>query len=138
MEIKVLLVLIISGIFTFLLLSSLIIPFFAETYEYGFGTEPCAKTNSCNGATDSLINPNCATGSTSLVTCTNCNISTGYATFLTTCYKLRNGTDPRNQCESCTAFNGYKTSVTGLMLFVFFMIVITIIIVLIKTFKGRK
>jgi hypothetical protein len=145
MEIKVLLVLIISGIFTFLLLSSLIIPFFATTYEYGFGTEPCNKKNTCAGNfqnnSGEVTNSYCKTKAGTFSVCANCNTSTGYATFLSTCGGLIaidgvyvNGT----HCFGCTEFQGYKTTNQGLMLFVFFIIVVTLIIVLVKTFKGRK
>lgn len=140
MEIRVLIGIILAGVFVFLLLSSLIIQFFATTYEYGFGTAPCQKdTDGCVSGKTNLLNSYCISSGAQTpagaVLCANCNTTTGYSTFLSSCYSLVsaiNGT----HCYSCANF-GYKQSSIGLMLFTFFIIVVTLIIAIIGTIKKR-
>lgn len=99
----------------FILSSALIFPLFRNSYEYGFGTTPCNR-DGCTSATG-LINPNCATGSATPLTCTSCNVSAGYSFFLSNCYSLITWTNDTH-CYQCTAFNSYKATNQGLLLLV--------------------
>lgn len=126
----------------FILASTMIIPYFATTHEHGFGTEPCMKDGCDSSDTgESQINPYCSGASSTVIACTNCNISTGYETFLASCYRLAPvnaaQTDAwmnNTHCYQCTDF-GFKTTSQGLNLLVLVMALIMFAVIFIPKFR---
>jgi hypothetical protein len=102
----------------FVIASAVKMPFFASTYEYGFGTEPCAKAGcTASSSASSLINPNCATPSGSVVACASCNISTGYSTFLKSCASEIAWSN-NTLCNGCSSLYGWNSMYTGMLAFI--------------------
>jgi len=99
----------------YILTTTIIMPQFANNYEYGFGTQPCSKTG-CTSATG-LTNPKCLTGSATPIVCATCNTTTGYSTFLSSCSSLIAWTNDTH-CYQCNAFNSYNATNQGLLLFI--------------------
>jgi len=113
---------VIAMLMLFILASTMFMGFFATGYEHGFGTEPCNK-DGCDAGETALSNPRCLTHSTTVLTCASCNATAGYEFFLANCGDLisvSNNTD----CYQCTAFQGYFTSMQGLLLLVLVMALI--------------
>jgi hypothetical protein len=143
MEIKTLIILLVTGVLFFLVIANIIVPFFAATYEYGgLGTEPCNKNNACQGITAASLNirnPYCLTNGTVNTSITGVMNNTGYERFLSTCFTLMTGgnTNDVNGCWSCGSWSGIKTATQGLMLFVFFMIVVAVIIIIAIKFMPK-
>lgn len=108
-------------IILFLLAGSLIMPFFATTYEHGTGTNPCNRDNTCSGTSTNINNQYCTAGTqdagAGTQACTNCNGSAGYETFIKNCLSLIDqGTYMNNSfCNPCTTLAGYRTSYQGLL-----------------------
>jgi len=114
----------------FTLVSTVIMTDFGKTYEYGWGTEPCMKTNGCThtdtGA--SQFNPYCLTKGSELA-CANCNKTSGYTFFLANCYSLapanvsgifqsqENAWQNSTHCYACDNFQ-FRTTARGMNLFV--------------------
>jgi len=119
-EIKLIASVAIALVIFYIFYATLIAPYFANSYEYGFGTAPCNKDNTCSGTSTNLFNGYCATGSSTEIACANCNTTTGYSTFLSNCFALKDGGDYINgtACYQCSSF-GFKTVSTGLLLFIF-------------------
>jgi len=130
MNLKTILAIAIGLMVFFVLASALFLPYLATQYEYGFGDCPYpSDTSSCTG----LVNGYCSTPSATVVTCTDCNSSAGYETFLSTCWSLiatTNGTD----CYQCGGW-GFKTTSQGLGVLVFVLAVIGIAVAFFKA-KG--
>lgn len=118
----ILLVVVLAAIF--MTSYTLIMPFFGNVYEYGFGNAPCNKDSTCTGTSTNLVNQYCLGATISeagKIACTSCNSSTGYSGFLSNCYALiDDGTTINNTyCYGCTNW-GFKSTVSGLYLFIFF------------------
>lgn len=115
----------------FLIASSLILPFFAGTYEYGFGNQPCQKDDTgCTSGKTNIGNGYCTSPSSTVIACASCNVTAGYSTFLSSCSSLIsaiNGT----HCYQCSSF-GFKSMSIGMMLFILFIGFLCIIIAIIK------
>ena len=95
----------------FLIVGSLLLPQFGNTYEYCTGSQPYPKDE-----TGSVLTNGCCAERGSLVACSGCNATTGYATFLSTCQSLvstQNGT----HCYKCDDF-GQRTNIRGILLIV--------------------
>lgn len=112
----------------YIMLTTLVLPNFAKTYEtcgndaYSAGRGGTSLTNDC-----------CTTSTATVTACTNCNISSGYSTFLSTCGSLiavGNGT----HCYSCSAF-AYKTTNQGLLLLVLVIALLGFAVAFLKYFK---
>lgn len=113
----------------FILFAVLVIPFFGNVYEFGGGSLPYQR-----GGT-SLVNGYCQATDSSVIACTSCNVSAGYATFLSSCSSLiaaNNG----SFCYACTNF-GYKSTVNGIVLFTFFIFVIALVILIIVKYLPK-
>jgi hypothetical protein len=91
-----------------LIVSALVLPQFSSSYEYCTGSEPYSK----NAVGDTLTNGCCNAGSSTLVACSDCNQSTGYSTFLSTCSSLVD-TQNNTHCYQCSNF-GQKNTIQGL------------------------
>ncbi len=123
-------------------------PYFATTYEYGFGNEPCTKDGCL--ITDNYadtLNPYCSS-SGAVTTCTDCNSSTGYETFLDTCHSLAyNTTSPataddwawqnNTHCYSCADW-GFKTTSQGLGLLILVIGIISFAIIFVTTIRKFR
>jgi hypothetical protein len=123
------LILAIAGLF--LLTAVIVIPFFSNTYEFGGGQLPYQK----GGLSTSLTNGYCQATDNSVIACTDCNISAGYSSFLSSCHRLiaaNNG----SFCYKCTDF-GYKSTVNSIMLFVFFIFFIALILIIIVKYLPK-
>jgi len=114
----------------FIIASTLILPFFATTHEYGFGDCPYpSDTSTCTG----LTNNYCSDVGTTETAVANCNNSAGYEAFLSTCGSLiatTNGT----HCYNCEDW-GFKTTNQGLILLVFVLALIMFAVTFIKLKK---
>jgi len=129
----------------FIIANTLILPYFEDTHEYGFGDEPCmAETNCTTGTTTGLNNPYCS-GRGILGTCDLCNNTDGggiagskdgYIAFLDTCHSLDNTTSPDSQCYLCTDW-GFKITVQGMLLLVLVLGLIFFAIVFMPKVKFR-
>jgi len=114
----------------FTLVSTVIMVDFGKTYEYGWGTEPCMKTNGCTSTDtgDSQLNPYCLTKGSELA-CTTCNQTAGYTFFLANCHSLapanvsgiqRSQSDAwqnSTHCMACDDFQ-FRSTARGMNLFV--------------------
>jgi len=132
----------------FVIASTLILPFFSTTYEVGFGDLPCNSPNhatGCVGLTNTstdITNSACLTssGDADITACADCNSSTGYETFLTSCYRLfeHNSTDVTmngTHCIGCTTLQGYRTTNRGLVLLVLVIGLVSFAILFIKKIR---
>ena len=121
----------------YIMLTTLVFPFFGNSYEYGFGSAPCNKDGTCTSAGLTNINNGyCATPSATVIACASCNITTGYSTFLSSCSSLisaMNGT----HCYQCSSF-GFKSVSTGLLLFVFVIGMVFFAVTFLKATKFGK
>lgn len=130
LDLKWVLMILVVLIITFITSSAIILPFFASVFEYGFGTEPCAKTGcKATSTSASLINSYCSTPTATPTACSNCNTTTGYSAFLSTCAS-EIAWDNNTHCNSCSNF-GFKSATTGLMLFILFIGIIALILLVI-------
>lgn len=109
--------LIIGLVMLFLITSAIMLPYFAITYEHGFGTTPCNRVG-CASGDSAFANNLCFTHSTTALACTNCNTTEGYEFFLANCGDLI-AWDNNTHCYQCTTFQGYRTSFRGLVVLVF-------------------
>jgi len=122
----IMIIIILAAVFIFS--AALVLPFFAGIYEYGMGSVPCNKDSSCTAASTNTVNGYCQATS-GLAACANCNISTGYSTFLGSCHSLISWLN-NTHCNACTNF-GFKTSATGMMLFLLFIGLLSLVILFI-------
>jgi hypothetical protein len=121
----------IALVILFLMMTTLVLPFFRSSYETGWGTTPVQR-----GGTG-LINSYCSTPSATLIACTDCNTTAGYTTFLSSCSSLISATNDTH-CYQCSSF-GFKTVSQGLLLFVLVIGMIFFGIVFLKATKfGKK
>jgi len=105
----------------FYMLAYVIIP----SYEHCGTNNPYSAGT---GGTD-LLNACCQTPTNTVVACSNCNQSSGYSTFLSTCGSLiatTNGT----HCYQCTNF-GLKGINQGLFFLIFLIAIFAIILALV-------
>ena len=113
----------------FVLASSIWLDFFATSYEYGMGTEPCNK-DGCTSTDTAFKNEYCTQASGSFTACTSCNATAGYETFLDSCHSLI-AWNNNTHCNGCTSF-GYRTTSRGLLLAIFVLAGVGIALVLFK------
>ena len=122
-------------VITFLILSELAIPFFAESYEYCTGGKPFSK----EGTGTVYDNGCCMVASSSLtgggVACTDCNQTAGYEDFLSKCGRLID-TQNNTHCYGCTDW-GTKTTTRGMGLLVLVLALISFAIYYIPKGIGR-
>jgi len=123
----------------FIIMGSVALPFFADYYEHGYGTTPCNADNTCTGTSTNLRNSYCVGSSTTRIACANCNISTGYATFLSNCFSLIDEGAHLNDtyCYQCTDF-GFKTSIQGLGLLVFVISILAVAFIYFTAFQRIR
>lgn len=118
----------------YILTATVILPQFATTYEYGFGSAPCNKDGTCTSAGLTNINNGyCSTPSATVIACATCNATAGYSTFLSSCSSLigsMNGT----HCYGCSSF-GFKQTSIGLMLFILVIALLSFGIMFVKYIK---
>jgi len=113
-------------------LAYVIMPSFAPLYEHCGSNSPYSAGG---GGTD-LTNACCKTPTNTIVACSNCNGTSGYSTFLTTCGSLiatTNGT----HCYQCTDF-GNKSIFQGLFFLIFLIVMFSLIIVIIYAAIKKK
>ena len=113
-------------------LAYVIVPSFAPLYEHCGSNSPYSAGG---GGTD-LTNACCKTPTNTIVGCSNCNSTTGYSTFLSTCGSLiatTNGT----HCYQCTDF-GLKSVNQGLFFLLFLVVVFVLILVIIYAVIKKK
>lgn len=138
MEIKTVIYVGIALVILFLMATTMVLPYFANNYEYGYGNQPCNKDSTCSLSSTNLGNGYCKTGSTTNATCASCNSSTGYETFLSSCSSLFKNPDGKiinsTHCFACTDF-GFKGTSQGLLLFIFFMGMIGFAVTFLKYVK---
>lgn len=136
MDIKTIITLIVGGVLFFLVMANILIPFFGSTFEYGLGSQPCQKdTDGCISGKTNINNGYCSTPSATVIACTTCNTTAGYSSFLSSCSSLisaLNGT----HCNQCSSF-AFKTTMQGLMMFVFFIIVVAVILALVIKYLPK-
>lgn len=106
-------------------LAYVIVPSFAGLYEH------CGTNNPYSAGTggSDLTNACCQTGSTTPVACSNCNQTSGYATFLSTCGSLIS-TSNNTHCYSCSNF-GLKSINQGLFFLLFLIAIFSFVLVII-------
>lgn len=118
----------------FILLSSMILPYFRTTYESGFGTQSCHRdSNGCTSGDTNLQNNYCIGASSTEIACSNCNTTAGYEFFLANCYSLL-AWNNNTYCYQCTNF-GYKTTSIGLLLLVFVLALVSFAVIFLPKFK---
>jgi hypothetical protein len=148
-EIKLIVPIAIALAVLFIIASTVILPFFKDAFEFGFGNAPCSR-DGCTASSSlaSRLNPYCVSAGSD-ITCSNCNATSGYKTFLDKCYKLSlaniSGTGANEAdswanntyCVSCANF-GFKSVSTGLLLLILVIGMIFFAVTFLKATKLGK
>ena len=111
----------------FYMLAYVVVPSFAPLYEHCGTTEPYS---SGRGGTD-LTNACCQTPSSTVVACSSCNQTSGYATFLSTCGSLISTTN-NTHCYQCASF-GNKAIYQGLFFILFLVGILAFVLMIVYT-----
>jgi uncharacterized membrane protein len=106
-------------------LAYVIVPSFTPLYEHCGVNNPYSAGT---GGTD-LTNACCQTGSNTLVACTNCNQSSGYSSFLSTCGSLVS-TSNNTHCYQCSSF-GNKGIYQGLFFLIFLIMIFSFVLLIV-------
>jgi hypothetical protein len=109
----------------FYMLAYVVVPSFAPLYEHCGTNDPYSRGT---GGSD-LTNACCQTGSSTPVACSNCNQSSGYSTFLSSCYSLIS-TSNNTHCYQCSSF-GNKGFYQGMFFLLFLVGIISFILIII-------
>jgi hypothetical protein len=121
-----------GAVFLFYLLAYVILPSFGSVYEHCGMNNPYSAGN---GGSD-LNNACCQTGSSTVITCANCNNTVGYSTFLSSCSSLIATTNGTN-CYQCASF-GNKGLYQGLFFILFIIIIFSFIMLYVYQVVKKK